>query len=569
MKMRTWVQKKEKRKKSTKSIQSKLRKTLAANIGIMSVGVILLLILSGVLLMHMKKISGQDLRLVEVAKEARQNHLLSQNATFKRCLSQSKQEQKKYKEETDRYDMELQNNLKYMKQNATQYKDDVYKIQKIIQDAFPVKSKVILLSATNNQDKIIPCLEEEYNPKMEEIDTILIGIGDKVSENIELSQRGYLIGATVTFVIIVLGILLCIAFSVVQSRRILQEIREPLAKLKTTMRMLAVGKLDSVTDYQADNEFGELISLVGETQRELKKYIVNIDDVLSAISDGDLTVQSDVEYIGAFNHIRSSMDNILVRLNEIVRQIYGTSSCVKESVEHFQRVSDSLEDSAVKQKNYAKNLNMIAKQLKDKVMNSTEYIKRVQDKSAQNRNMILVEKENMQELIQIMDYMLESTNETKKIIETINRITNQTKILAMNANIEAARAGENGKGFSVVANKVSDLAEQIAKESKNIEGVIGENITTTKESYARLNRLSEFLLTIAEESDEVSRISQKVTESINKQEEELVFFDQVVTRIRVIADENSEVASLTQKSSQTLTQNSEELVSVIQLFRMI
>ena len=70
----------------------------------------------------------------------------------------------------------------------------------------------------------------------------------------------------------------------------------------------------------------------------------------------------------------------------------------------------------------------------------------------------------MQELIYIMKKMSASSEKVEKIMEIIDEIAKQTKLLALNASIEAARVGEQGRGFGVVASEISNLAEQIAVE---------------------------------------------------------------------------------------------------------
>ena len=52
-------------------------------------------------------------------------------------------------------------------------------------------------------------------------------------------------------------------------------------------------------------------------------------------------------------------------------------------------------------------------------------------------------------------------------------IAEQTNLLALNASIEASRAGEQGKGFSVVADSINDLAKQVTKNSNDIHEIVG------------------------------------------------------------------------------------------------
>lgn len=100
----------------------------------------------------------------------------------------------------------------------------------------------------------------------------------------------------------------------------------------------------------------------------------------------------------------------------------------------------------------------------------------------------------------ISDILLNSTKtsithiqDSDKIINYVNKIAHQTKILGINATIEAARAGQAGKGFSVVANEVQKLAtnsEEFAKEINEILGKITNEIKTITAEVDKLKNLS-------------------------------------------------------------------------------
>ncbi|KEO82343.1 DUF4077 domain-containing protein [Tumebacillus flagellatus] len=73
---------------------------------------------------------------------------------------------------------------------------------------------------------------------------------------------------------------------------------------------------------------------------------------------------------------------------------------------------------------------------------------------------------------QVVRTFTEQTKQINGIAQLITGISNQTSLLALNANIEAARAGENGRGFAVVANEVLKLAEESQKSAQGIQEIL-------------------------------------------------------------------------------------------------
>ncbi|QUH19938.1 methyl-accepting chemotaxis protein [Alkaliphilus sp. B6464] len=92
------------------------------------------------------------------------------------------------------------------------------------------------------------------------------------------------------------------------------------------------------------------------------------------------------------------------------------------------------------------------------------------------------------------DRTIQHVKETDKIIQFMNKITQQTNILGLNASIEAARAGEHGRGFSIVAKEVQKLAtnsEDFTKKIAEILSKISDEVFSINTEIEQLNTISQ------------------------------------------------------------------------------
>jgi methyl-accepting chemotaxis protein len=171
--------------------------------------------------------------------------------------------------------------------------------------------------------------------------------------------------------------------------------------------------------------------------------------------------------------------------------------------------------------------------------------------------------EAMERMLQAIKAIKSASDQTAKIIKTIDEIAFQTNLLALNAAVEAARAGDAGKGFAVVAEEVRNLAQRSASAAKDTNAIIEESqtkadvgVNTAGEVAAVLKRIEEAVQQVEDLVKEVAGASQEQADAVEQ-------VNMAVSQMDQLTQSNAASAEQTAASSEELSSQSQLLMKVI------
>lgn len=170
----------------------------------------------------------------------------------------------------------------------------------------------------------------------------------------------------------------------------------------------------------------------------------------------------------------------------------------------------------------------------------------------------LAQKANVeaQQLAASMEEIKRSSDETAKIIKTIDDIAFQTNILALNAAVEAARAGEAGAGFAVVADEVRTLAVRAAEASRNSSAMILASNDKIRHGVQLATNNGQSFTQIVQETTQITGLLREVTHASGEQSKGVAEINKAVALMDKAVQANASGSEETAAAAQELNAQS-------------
>jgi methyl-accepting chemotaxis protein len=170
---------------------------------------------------------------------------------------------------------------------------------------------------------------------------------------------------------------------------------------------------------------------------------------------------------------------------------------------------------------------------------------------------------SMQNLTDSMGQIAAASEETSKIIKTIDEIAFQTNLLALNAAVEAARAGEAGAGFAVVADEVRNLAMRAADAAKNTSELIESTVKKVEDGSTLVTETNTAFSRVAEDVGKVGNLVGEISAASNEQSQGISQINQTVTEMDKVTQQNAASAEESASASEEMNAQAIQMKSIV------
>ncbi|MBD3267253.1 HAMP domain-containing protein [bacterium] len=280
----------------------------------------------------------------------------------------------------------------------------------------------------------------------------------------------------------------------------------------------------------------------------------SISRVVHAISDGDLTQDTDVQQQDELGRLSSSLRQMRSHLQEVIQNIGQAADQVASSSEELSATSQTLANGASEQATSIEETNASIQQLNSSIEENNQNA----EQSNQTTAKAAGEAEEGGKAV------LDTVNAMKQIadrIRLVDDIAEQTNLLALNAAIEAARAGEMGKGFAVVASEVRKLAEQSQAAAKEISEL-------SANSVERAEKAGELIEKVVPVIKEASQIVHGISVTCSKQLQESQGINGAIQQLDQLTQQNSATSEETASASEELSAQAQTLQEMVSRFKI-
>ncbi len=381
----------------------------------------------------------------------------------------------------------------------------------------------------------------------------------------------------VTSIRIIVGVLCAIVAVIIVLITLLVLHREGRELMVVEGAIRRLGDLNLAADenleafHGREDEIGKIANTASQVCSCLREAIDDAGRILEEMADGRLNVdleKNESLYIGDFRVLWESLHSIRDNLARVIRDISQVAGQVNTSAGQVSGGAQALSQGAAEQaasiNELVENVAAITAQIQTSSMRCESASQQVDKATGYAAEADI----KMEQLMKATKNIEESSAHIVTVIKTIDDIAFQTNILALNASVEAARAGTAGKGFSVVADEVRNLASKSSEAAQNTSGLVNRSIQDVKNGAESTDSAVSAMQVIHSCVQSIKGLMDEIASASVQQSEMIDLVESGIKDISQVVQENASAAEESAAVSQELSRQARTLNQLISRFRV-
>jgi methyl-accepting chemotaxis protein len=304
-------------------------------------------------------------------------------------------------------------------------------------------------------------------------------------------------------------------------------------------------------------------------QAEVPARIVAILSTnLGQLADGDLTKEVVADFPPEYAELKTSFNAALSSLRALISGVSDSAEGIRTGSNEIAQASEDLarrtEGNAASLEETSAALVQIDGRLKATSQSSTQTVARADQAIATVNG----GRATAEEAVQAMGRVSDSAKGIDSVIEGLDKIAFQTRVLAMNAAVEAGRAGDAGRGFAVVADLVSALAMRAEEEAKRARDQLTLTQTDIVTAVQAVQKVDGALANISSDVDEVHKLLGTMADDASAQSTAITQISAAIGAMDQSTQQNAAMVEETSAAARNLTAEVTALAEQAAMFKV-
>ncbi len=343
--------------------------------------------------------------------------------------------------------------------------------------------------------------------------------------------------------------------------------------LVSDVMQLAEGAVAGNLQVRADvtrhaGDFRRIVEGINATLAALADPVLEASNALSRVAERDLTARVTGQYRGDHARIKDALNTAVATLDESLQTVTTVADQVATAASQISINSQTLARGSSEQAAVLEEISASLQEMSSMTRQNSESAGQARSMAEETLQSVEGGLVSMRDLSDAIGRIKDSSDQTARIVKTIDEIAFQTNLLALNAAVEAARAGDAGKGFAVVAEEVRSLALRSADAARQTSELIEAALSNADSGVHANERVAASLATINVQARRVSEVMGEIALASTQQTEGIGQLSKAIEQFNGTTQESAASSEEAASVSEELAAQASEARSLVQTFRL-